>query len=361
MKTAADSLFPPARVALVITAAGLLAALHLGLLPALFAALAAFRIRVRVAAALQRVAAPARGRQALVLGLSALVLALLVVGVLEAYELLAANSPASLQRLIHLLADTVQHLRSSAPPWLTDRVPASAEALQAAIAGWLRGHAAVLQGWGRAAARTLVYVLVGLVIGFLAAGDAARDGEGDGDGDSGAAAAGPLAHALRRNLHHLARAFGQVFSAQIWIAALNAGLTLVYLQLVLPALGYHVPFATTLVLLTFVLDLLPIVGNVASNAAVVIASLTVSFPIAEASLLFLVLVHKLEYFLNARFVGAMTRVKTYTLLAFMLVLEAAFGLPGLVAAPLYCAWLAGALRGAALAQAPAGGPLPPSP
>jgi hypothetical protein len=65
-----------------------------------------------------------------------------------------------------------------------------------------------------------------------------------------------------------------------------------------------------------------------------------------ASLGFLVVVHKLEYFLNARIVGGRTNVPTYAMLASMLVLEAAFGLGGLVAAP--------GLRGVAHARAARG-------
>jgi len=51
-----------------------------------------------------------------------------------------------------------------------------------------------------------------------------------------------------------------------------------------------------------------------------------------------VIVHKLEYFLNAHFVGSRIRMPPYALLMSMLVLESAFGAPGLVAAPIYCAW-----------------------
>jgi predicted PurR-regulated permease PerM len=63
-----------------------------------------------------------------------------------------------------------------------------------------------------------------------------------------------------------------------------------------------------------------------------------------ASLGFLVVVHKLEYFLNARIVGGRTNVPTYAMLGSMLVLESAFGLAGLVAAPIYAAWLTRELR-----------------
>jgi predicted PurR-regulated permease PerM len=72
---------------------------------------------------------------------------------------------------------------------------------------------------------------------------------------------------------------------------------------------------------------------------IVIVSLAYSFAVALGSLGFLVLVHKLEYFLNARIVGGEIKASAWELLCAMLVLEAAFGLPGLVAAPIFYAYL----------------------
>jgi len=50
-------------------------------------------------------------------------------------------------------------------------------------------------------------------------------------------------------------------------------------------------------------------------------------------------IHKLEYFLNARIVGAQIRASAWELLTAMLVMEGCFGLAGLVAAPICYAWL----------------------
>ena len=61
--------------------------------------------------------------------------------------------------------------------------------------------------------------------------------------------------------------------------------------------------------------------------------------VALASLAFLVVIHKLEYFLNARIIGSHIQSRVWELLLAMLLMEAAFGLPGLVAAPIYYAYL----------------------
>ena len=80
-------------------------------------------------------------------------------------------------------------------------------------------------------------------------------------------------------------------------------------------------------------------GNLISNSAITLLALLVSPVAAAIALVFLVVVHKFEYFLNARIVGARISAQSWELLLAMLVMEAAFGLPGLVAAPIYYAWL----------------------
>jgi predicted PurR-regulated permease PerM len=88
----------------------------------------------------------------------------------------------------------------------------------------------------------------------------------------------------------------------------------------------------------------PIVGKLLSTTAMVRVGLSVSPGVGIACLIFLVVVHKLEYFLNAHFVGSRVDMPVYALLGSMLVLEAAFGPIGVIAAPVYCAWLTRELR-----------------
>jgi predicted PurR-regulated permease PerM len=72
---------------------------------------------------------------------------------------------------------------------------------------------------------------------------------------------------------------------------------------------------------------------------IVIVSLSVSPFVAIASLVYLVAIHKLEYFLNARMVGTQIEARAWELLLAMLVMEASFGIAGLIAAPIYYAYL----------------------
>jgi predicted PurR-regulated permease PerM len=149
----------------------------------------------------------------------------------------------------------------------------------------------------------------------------------------------PLARALIARCNRLGDAFRRVVFAQLRISALNTIFTGVYLAVLLPASGVHLPLTKTLVAVTFVAGLVPILGNLISNAVIVIVSLAVSPYVALASLAYLVVIHKLEYFFNARIVGSQIRSRAWELLLAMLVMEAAFGLAGVVAAPIYYAYL----------------------
>ena len=92
--------------------------------------------------------------------------------------------------------------------------------------------------------------------------------------------------------------------------------------------------AWTVVLITFIAGLLPVIGNLISNTIIVSLSLTHGLIVSISSLLWLVTIHKLEYFLNAQIIGSKIRSTAWELLLFMLVLEATFGLAGLLAAPI---------------------------
>jgi predicted PurR-regulated permease PerM len=67
-------------------------------------------------------------------------------------------------------------------------------------------------------------------------------------------------------------------------------------------------------------------------------SIGVSPWVAALSVVFLVAIHKLEYFLNAKIVGARIGAAVWETLLAMILLDAVFGVPGLVLAPVVYAW-----------------------
>ena len=320
--------------ALVLMGAALLLIVQLHLLLGLLAGLAAFTLYRNLIRYLSIHMPAARAH---LLGLVVVVL-LLAAGVAATIEGLAqlseGSSSGGLPRLLQVSADTLDSLRISLPPWLASRLPESSASIHETVTNWMRSHASDVQLWGRHTLRGAAYVLAGLVIGSLASLSPADGGH----------SVPPFLRAWRTRLEQLAQAFTDIMASQLRIAALNTVFTAIYLLAVLPMLGWHVPLASTLVAVTFFAGLVPVVGNLASNTAIVLASLTLSPWLGAVSLGFLIGIHKLEYFLNARIVGSRIRVRTHELLAAMLLMEAAFGLAGVVAAPIYYAWLTRELR-----------------
>lgn len=305
-------------------AIGMLVVLRLDLLPAAYAALAAFGI----ASGLRHLFGRRLGARATWWASLATTVVLLVAGIVllwRASELLWAPGEG-FGPLLRFLADTIERLRAALPPDWAAHLPASADDLQLMLAHWLRSNSHELQNWGRHLLHLFAYVLIGSGIGLVAAFSR------------------PVSSGSRwvvlanRRFGHLQVAFNDVFAAQVRIAAVNAVFTGVFLLVAMPIAGITVPLARTLVVFTFLAGLVPIIGNLLSNTAIVVVALTVSPATAVACLVFLVVIHKMEYFLNAHLVGHRTSVAPHVLLGSMLVGEAAFGLSGLVAAPVLAAW-----------------------
>ena len=119
---------------------------------------------------------------------------------------------------------------------------------------------------------------------------------------------------------------------------MNTALTAVFLFAAEPLFGVRLPLPGTLVAITFLCGLIPVAGNLVSNTVIVLVSLGVSPWAGLAALAFLLVIHKLEYFLNAKIVGGRIGAAAWETLLAILVFEAAFGIPGVVLAPVVYAW-----------------------
>ena len=236
----------------------------------------------------------------------------------------------NLPHLLQKISEILDHVRDGIPPFLAAYLPDDFAALeQQSALEWLRGHVAELQMMGTHTLVTFAETLIAFVIGAVLS---LREVDPH-------ATPGPLAVALTERVQRFACAFRRVALSQLWISALNTSFTAIYLWVVLHAVGVHLPLTKTMIAITFIVGLLPIIGNLISNSIVVIVSLAHSPAIAAASLVFLVVIHKLEYFLGARIVGHRIKSQIWELLLAMMVMEAMFGVPGLVAAPIFYAYL----------------------
>jgi predicted PurR-regulated permease PerM len=247
------------------------------------------------------------------------------VGVASFFRYGGENLPALVQRM----AEILDGAREQLPNWLLQYLPEDAEALRQALVAWLRDNADTFQVAGQEFGRALGHILLGMVVGALLSLERAVAG----------GASGILASAIADRSLQLARAFRRVVFAQFRISAINTLFTALYLAVVLPWLGIDLPFTKTLILLTFVAGLLPILGNLISNTIICVVSLSQGFWVAMGSLAYLIVIHKLEYFLNVKIIGGEIRARASELLIAMLIMEAAFGIAGLIAAPIYYAYL----------------------
>ncbi|NBV24687.1 MAG: AI-2E family transporter [Proteobacteria bacterium] len=146
-------------------------------------------------------------------------------------------------------------------------------------------------------------------------------------------------HTLKNNLYSLSadeltkrfelfyRSFHTVMGAQILISFINTGMTGIFLM----AAGY--PYWQLLLCVTFLCGLLPILGNILSNTIIVSVGLTVDFPHALGALAFLVVVHKLEYFLNSKIIGKRIQNPMWMTLLGLILGERLMGVPGMILAP----------------------------
>ena len=138
--------------------------------------------------------------------------------------------------------------------------------------------------------------------------------------------------AVRRRFSAFFRSFETVMGAQLVISGINTVFTACFF-LVCHLLGFGLPYPGFLIPLTFLCGILPIVGNIISNCFIVGIALTVSLELAVAALVFLVLIHKLEYFLNSQIIGTRIRQPMWLTLIALIVGEYLMGIPGVILAP----------------------------
>lgn len=314
-------------------ACAMLFVLSVHLLPALLVGLLVFELVHIISPYIAR-KLPGKGAKLVAVGLLAAVVVGLVTLVGMGLTALLGSDTGGLSTLVSQMAQIIEDSRQILPKWIDERLPENAVTLQQTVTLWLREHSSDLQFFGKQAGRHAAHILIAMVIGgILALREAIVIDHYK-----------PFARALVQRITLFSDAFRNIVFAQVRISAINATFTGIYLALVLPMLGIHLPFAKTLIAITFIVGLLPVIGNLISNTVIVVVSMSHSLAVAIGSLAFLVVIHKLEYFLNARIVGGKIRANAWELLVAMLCMEAAFGLPGLVAAPIYYAYIKSELR-----------------
>lgn len=308
------SLSGPRKVSYLLLGVALLAVARLGLGPCLLAGLFSYLILDRTDLLLGKMGVrPALARWC------ALVLFAVVAGLLAA--VFVSFIRIGLERLPLLLDRVLPRLNELATdlglPWPVD----NAHELREYILNAAKENAQAVTKTSGLLTRGFFQIVVGVAVAVLRF--LSQEPPPAGRADLHA----ELLHECRHRASLFIASFERVMGAQIVIAAINAAATAAFL------LSIEIPFRTFLILTTFVCGMLPIVGNVISNVVIVAAALTRSNHLAFIALVFLVVVHKAEYFLNSRVVGSRIQLPMWATLLALLAGEALMGVPGVILAP----------------------------
>ena len=301
--------------------------LALKLLGAMLAGMLVYQLVHTIAPKIERHMSSRRARWVAVVVIAGIVvggLTGLSIAMIEHFE----HTVPNIQNLLDQVMSIVEQARTRVPEWISTMLPGDVSQMKAKAGMLMNSHMDQLQQGGKNVARGFGHILFGMIIGAMIAITSERHIQRL-----------PLSTALAARATRFADAFRRIVFAQVKISAINAVFTALYLLIALPLFHQRLPLSKTLVLVTFIAGLLPVIGNLISNTLIVAVSLSVSLPTAIASLAFLVLIHKLEYFLNARIVGGQIEARAWELLLAMLIMEAGFGVPGLIAAPIFYAYI----------------------
>lgn len=225
--------------------------------------------------------------------------------------------------------DALQTLQQQIVQYIPSFIPYSLTELKDQTFTFIKDNLSILKNTGTDVLHNLATMLIAMIIGILVSlNQLHRDSNQP-----------VFKKALVKRIENLSISFKNVVFAQIKISAINTVLFIIFAHIALPIFGIHLPFAKTLTILTFVFGLIPIVGNLVSNTIIVITGLTISVTTAGIALVYLILIHKLEYFINAKIIGTKIHAKSWEVLLAMLIFESIFGLAGLIVAPIFYAYI----------------------
>jgi predicted PurR-regulated permease PerM len=312
----------------VLAGIALILVMRASLLVALFAGLLVYSLIELLVPAIEKKWRTKYARMIAVSFLS-IVIVLAITAMIWGMHIFLRSDAGSLHSLLQKLADIIESSRSHVPAWIADNLPGDVEALRIFFTTWLREHAGEAKIWGQEVGHLLLHLLLGMIIGSMVALNATCSPDNFK----------PFAAALHRRIANLGGMFHRVVFAQVQISAINTVFTGIYLAIVLPSLGVNLPLVKNMIAITFLAGLIPVAGNIISNTVIVIVGLSHSLHVAAGSLAFMVTIHKLEYFLNARIIGAHVNARAFELLTAILVMESIFGLAGVVAAPVFYAYI----------------------
>ncbi len=250
-------------------------------------------------------------------------------GAIAALIIYSKSGFANLNQLLEKMSAIVLEAQSILPSSIAEMLPQDTLTLRSEVAHLIRANGHTLSVLGKEAATGIIHAFICMVIAAFIAVHSFLE----------STASRPLSRAFKIRFSNFSNAFRQVFLAQVKISSINTCFTGIYLFVILPSLGIELPFTKTMLIVTFIAGLIPVLGNLISNTVIFLISLGYSLIVALGSLMFLIVIHKFEYFLNAKIIGGRISATPWELLIAMLIMETIFGLFGMLTAPVLYAYL----------------------
>lgn len=198
--------------------------------------------------------------------------------------------------------------------------------LKSHVVGEISTRAASLAHFLKVAGREIVFIFIGIVAAAALFFNPKLD-RFEGHYLYADNAYSALCRQIAKRYRAFYESFSIVMGAQILISTINTFFTAIFV------ISIGLPYPTTIITVAFISGLFPIIGNVVSNTVITGVALTVSFNKAILALVFLIVLHKLEYFLNSKLIGGRIQNPMWLLLFALIIGEILMGIPGMILAP----------------------------
>lgn len=233
-----------------------------------------------------------------------------------------------IQNMFLKTMNILEELKKYLPTSIIAYIPGDAIILKEKLVETLKSHNSEIFTFTKGSLKGLIHVLMGTFIGAVTAFAFLKFKKHEANLTS-------FSNEMLNRFSIFGNVFENVVFAQVKISFINTIFTAIYLMIFLPIVfDIKIPYAFSLVLLTFFAGLIPVIGNLISNTFIILISLSVSFQAAVSSMIFLVVIHKLEYYINAKIVGDKIKTQIFELLIAMVIMESLFGLIGVAIAPI---------------------------
>ncbi len=241
-------------------------------------------------------------------------------------------SGENMMGLIATIAETLSKGKEFFPSGISQNIPDTVEEIKYSAMEVAKSHFNSIANMGRAVLYELLLVVIGWLIGILIACKRSDRTQTE------------FSQKWNDLWNKLGSAFKFVVFAQVKVAAFNSLFMAIFLFVVCPIFNWEIPYSKLLVLITFLCGLLPIIGNLISNTVSFLLAMTVSMPAAIAALCMLVAIHKLEYLIISKSLGADIDSDIWELLIVLFAFEIIFGVAGMVFSPILYAFFKKEMR-----------------